>query len=205
MMKRINIFFSIAALLFILLLCGFLSFSLIFPPLLVTYEYAHDIKCIAVSIAIYIGGSTFLTQINFENLHYQISRKIKKPRGRKPKKRVIFSKNFLIFSFISIFMGAFSYLMLLSMPASYLHANAPKEYIEIEAEFSSAWPARKDIRNGCQYHLLFDTPSISPNVQSVCLSRSQWPFYRDLDFNKGIKITLYGEKSYYGYELRCCK
>jgi hypothetical protein len=95
--------------------------------------------------------------------------------------------------------------MLINMAASLLHISAPKEYVEIKANMSSAWPARKDIRYDCKYGLIFDTPKISPDIQRICLSKEQWPYYRELDFSKENTITIYGEKSYFGYDLHCCK
>ncbi len=203
--KLIRIFSAIGMLLFFIILCAFVSFLIVYPRVLITYEYRNSAIYFVLPLSIIIGLSFLVTQINFENLHYRVSRSLNKPRGRKPKKRPIISNSIVFYLFLSAFVGALVYSMLPSMSASYLHQKASKEYVQFEAVFSSAWPAGKDIRAGCQYHLLFDSPKISPNVQYVCLRDAQWPYYRDLDFSAKNTVILYGEKSYYGYELHCCK
>ena len=192
---------------FCLLLTMFIIFTMGFPPVLTSFEFSKNIRLIAFIIALYPGLS-FLAPAFF-TFSEKTPRK-KYHHGKRTKKQIIIQrnkppKNIEIAVFTALGIGVFSYFILIKMPATFFHMSAPKEYIVIKANMSSAWPARKDVRSDCKYKLLFDTPKISPDVQAICLNKEQWPYYRDLDFSEKNTVILYGEKSYFGYELYCCK
>ena len=88
----------------------------------------------------------------------------------------------------------------IDIPAQILHARAPKEHISIDAIATSAWPARRDLRHDCQHHLVFHEPRIGFGVQYVCISWSDWVYFRSADFPMTIRLS--GERSDYGYALR---
>lgn len=201
----------------IIILVGMISFFVLLiamvvfiagtPSVLITFEFSRDVRLFSLFIAFYLGLSFLAPTIL---IFTKISPRKKYDHGEPTKKQVTIQINksprgIGLAVFTALGVGVFSYFIVINVAAAFFHMSAPKEMIEIKAKMTSAWPARKDIRKDCQYHLLFDTPKISPAIQSICLSKEQWPYYRDLDFSEENMIILYGNKSYFGYELTCCK
>ena len=192
---------------FCILLVTFVVFIMGAPLVLISFEFNNDVRLFALLAALYPGLS-FLASPFF--IFSKISPRKQYHKGRPTKERVIVQidkspKHIKSTIFVALCFGMLSYLISINMAASLFHMSAPKEYVEIKANMSSAWPDRKDIRSDCKYQLIFDTPKISPDIQRICLSKEQWPYYRELDFSKENTIIIYGEKSYFGYELHCCK
>lgn len=187
--KGLAIFLLGGILVFLVSLCSLIGAILVFPRVLITYEYAREVHPFALAVALCVGlsfiGGSFLLREN----------RRKKP-GRRD--RLLF----LAFLFIALPVGWMTYKGIGSASATILHARSEQETVELTASADSAWPANRDLPN-CSHHLSFGQPRISPDSQYVCIDHSQWMFFRDAELP--IQVVLYGTRSYYGYELHCCR
>jgi len=193
--KVLSIAALIGVLLFLVTLITFLAMGFFLPHLLVTLEFAATIRPFALSASLYVGLSLLLA-------HSANRLRTSKPFSRRRFFKDINKekRTLLILAFASAFIGYLMYVMVIKIPADFLHKNAPKETVQFNARATSAWPARKELRKDCRYHLLFDAPKISSDIQYVCINGNQWLGLRNAQYP--ITITLYGKKSPYGYELR---
>lgn len=188
----------IGLLLFIVALVIDVGLGFFYPPLLVTKEFASRLHPLALTISIYSGLSLISGYlINILSTSKTTSARFSKKKffGQLKKQAWVL----FICLIISPLIGYLIYSMVINIPATLLHKNAQKETIQFEAIATSAWPARKDIRKNCQHHLLFDSPKISSEIQFICINQDQWLYFRGIDFP--VTVTLYGKKSFYGYEL----
>lgn len=196
---KINFLITLALpgiLMFLFMLLIFVVMAPFYPPLLVTPEFAKLLHPFGLVMSTYVGFS--LIFVHFVVNILPVSRSFSKKKlfdNIKKHKWILVG---VVFS--SLLIGYLTYGMIINIPASLLHQNAPKEDVQFQAIATSAWPARRDLRKNCQHHLLFTAPEISPNVQFVCITTDQWLYFTSAEYP--ITITLRGKKSYYGYELR---
>jgi hypothetical protein len=182
---------------FIIALAVGLISSMIYPPLLVSLEFKQDIYLYALVTSLYVAFSLSLPHIiEMPDRSSDSQQKLNVKRKRFSTITVVGILSALLFAWLT-------YIEIVSSSASFFHQSALKENVKIEATANSAWPARRDLRKDCQHHLLFDTPAISSSVQFVCINWNQWTFFRSAEMP--IKVILYGKKSYFGYELKCCQ
>jgi len=194
---KIFAFFGLSGILFFLIILIVSVIQIfIYSHLLISFEFESLMRPYALAGAIYVGISFSVGQFSLLTQSFQAS---KKKFISKLKSNIGL---FIATLFIAIFLSLMSYEFLISIPANYLHNKASKTNIEIKVIANSAWPHRYKIES-CPYGLVFDVPKISHSVQSVCLGYSQWPYFRDVDYP--IEVTLFGNKSFFGYELNCCQ
>lgn len=196
--RILRILAIIGFLLFFVTLIISVTMGFFLPPLLVSLEFAATARSLAITGAIFTGLSLLCGQI--ANILQTSNIPSKKKLFKYISKQIWTS---LPVIFTALFFGYLTYIMLIDIPASFLHITASKEHIQLDAIATSAWPARKDLRKNCQYHLLFDAPKISSEIQYVCIDWNEWLTFRSTDYP--ITIRLDGQKSYYGYELRYIK
>jgi len=174
--------------LFFLILVAVTLSAVIYPRILVSPEFNARVTPVAFVVSLYVAGS-FLFRIFLDKTLKNVER---------TKVNNLFAMVFILGCSWITFMGV------ISLPATVLHQIATKERVEIDVVVNSAWPSHRSLRPDCQYRAMFDSPKISSSVQSVCLRDfNQWIYFRDI--KKPVSVTLYGEKSYFGYELKCCK
>jgi hypothetical protein len=185
--------------LFFFIMIVYVIVTTIFPPLLVALAFTQDLHIYILGISIYVGCSFPIAYI-ISQLKSQPNSKKKQEAVPKKLITIITAGLFLI---VGPCLGWFTYGEIISISAYSLHQSAPKEDIEVDVIANSVWSASRDIRKNCQDHMLFDTPKISSAIQYVCIDWRRWA--QVYGGQKNFKVTLYGRKSYYGYELRCCK
>ncbi len=181
--------------LFLVMLIIYLIMGFFWPPLLVTIEFATTVRPLAFIIAVYAGLSISLTYFGNILRRYEAPSRIKlleyisKQKGR-----------LLLIVISSLLIGYMTYSTVIDVLAGFLHEGASKEAVQLEVRTTSVWSATRDLRKNCQYHLLFDAPRISSDIQYICLDWDQWLHFQGATYP--ITITLQGKKSYYGYELQ---
>ena len=183
---------------FIMLGVGFFI-DIINPPFMLSAEFAHQrvVQIGVVCIAGYIGLSFLLAFLLTNKFSFQSQEK---------RFTRIINKESLAQGFSVIFVLFFSYYLVLNTGAHILHLYAEKEPVKIQVVATSLHYRVRHAWLQPQYTatMTFDTPHIGYAVQSVylteedrkqCLSGKRFP----------VRVTLCGQKSIYGYELRCCK
>ena len=183
-MRLLRLFSLSGILLFLLLLIISIIFAFVYPPLLVSIDFARKMQPYAYFFAFYIGCA-MLSSLFLRN-------------------KLVQNRKFVfVVIFTAIFIGFLSYLTIINTAADFLHAQAPKEHIVIEIVTSSDWSRRSLYGLKCNISLMFDQPQIGYFSQSICLSADEkWKYLANK--KHPMRLTVYGEKSYYGYELKCC-
>jgi len=176
------------------LLAAFIA-AVALPNVVITDAYRQDILPLAGILAVY-AGSAFLVPAFINVRRPGTTSRTTKILRKQPVRRQ------LILIFTGLMAGCITFVGLPSITATYLHQNAPKENVEIETVVSSAWP-HKSFRADCHYSIMVDFPENALLPQSVCIDNQQWAYFSAVAMP--VRVTLYGEKSYFGYELHCCK
>lgn len=179
---------------FVVLLFSDVTMTFFYPHLLLTFEFTRQMRPYAILGGSYSGLA--LACSSFIPLLQMRQRSSKKKFREHLKRQAGMLFTILL---VSAGIGWMTYYMIIDIPASILHRHAAKETVEFEAWATLAAPAR-DLQGDCTHHILFHEPRISTSIQYACLTWGQWQSLRDLDFP--VTVTLYGKKSYYGYELR---
>lgn len=185
-MKYLRFFFLGGLVLALIMLLTSVILLNAFPPVLISAEFSRDIYPFALIAAFYAGSAFLFATI------------IKTGRTSKSK-RDKFSGMLLV---AALWAGLLTYISVISIATIYLHQNAPKESVVLEVVVTSAWPSRR-LRADCSYVIMVNSPKHFSSVQSVCINDQQWSYFSDVE--KPVSVILYGQKSYYGYELKCCK
>lgn len=160
---------------------------------LVSYEYNQRAMPLALIVSIYIGASFILPFFDAK-----VAKKLKKDFKYS---NSITSKITLLS--LSVFISWLMYIQVVTITATYFHQNAPKEYVEIKTTVDSVWASRRIARD-CLESTVFRYPDLSPFPQSVCLTYIETQTYLP-NVRNPVEVKFYGGKSFYGYELKCCK
>lgn len=160
-------------------------------PLLVSLEFAEDINPWLKPVLIIFG-------ISFSFFGISFFKDTGSQRNKKKKIENIFFP--LLFPFTALFIFWFSLSTIPSIIAYTFHKYEKKEYVSFDASIKFLSASSKEPRSNCRYKLFFNEPAIANNPQFVCIDRTEYQILSD-----GDKVALYGWKSYYAYELKCCK
>ncbi|MBI5351032.1 MAG: hypothetical protein HZB50_00175 [Chloroflexi bacterium] len=168
------------------------------PHLVVSSQFQQDILSFDLILSIYISVSLLLAFFTDEPKAVPVSTNESRAKLNIPFKKIGGVS-------IALFLGWLIYTDLTpSLLASYFHHGAPKENIAFSAVIHSVGKASiKEFQQNCPYHIYFDTPEISASIQYVCVNSEQWLYFRNTE--KPFTVDLYGKKSYFGFELQCCK
>jgi hypothetical protein len=183
-MKRLRLFSRSGLLLFFILLTVSIISAFIYPPLLVSIEFARQMQPYACFFSLYTGLAMLASW-------FWLDKSIQK------------GKFAFAVVFTALVIGFLSHQTIIKTTAEFLHAQAPKEHVTLEIITSSDWSSRSLYGFKCNISLMFDQPRIAYFSQSICMSvDKKWEY---LAYKKHpMRLTAYGEKSYYGYELKCC-
>jgi len=162
------------------------------PRILPSLPYVHQIFPISLAVSVYVGLFHFLL----------LKSKLISSKKKTQKRMVIEDWSFMFVLLIgSLLLGLLTYMAIIVDSATIMHRISPKENITLEVMVNSAWPSRRGLSGTCRYGLVFDNPKVSI-LQSVCIDREQWMFF---SHEKPITVVLFGKKSYFGYDLKCCR
>jgi len=182
----------IGMIIFFVLMITTIIISFTQPRILPSLPYVHQIFPISLAVSVYVGLFHFLL------LKSQLISSEKKTQ----KRMVIEDWSFMLVLLIgSLVLGLLTYMAIIVDSATIMHRISPKENITLEVMVNSAWRHRK-LSGTCKYGLVFDNPKVSI-LQSVCIDREQWMFFESHE--KPITVVLFGQKSYFGYDLKCCR
>ena len=186
--------------LFIAMFITSLIVGFLFPPLVISREF------VAIEhVPALVGAILFVLCFLYDG----IANNLQEPSmpSRKRKKLFPYIRQQIWISLPVIIpvlaLGYIMYFMLLFVPASLLHTIAPKESVQFDVIATSASRSTKELRKNCKYHLEFEVPKISSEMQYVCIDEDQWLGLRGAGYP--TTIHLEGQKSYYAYELRYTK
>jgi len=182
----------IGMIIFFVLMITTIIISFTQPRILPSLSYVHQIFPISLAVSVYVGLFHFLL----------LKSKLISSKKKTQKRMVIEDWSFMFVLLIgSLLLGLLTYMAIIVDSATIMHRISPKENITLEVMVNSAWPSRRGLSGTCRYGLVFDNPKVSI-LQSVCIDREQWMFF---SHEKPITVVLFGKKSYFGYDLKCCR
>ncbi len=198
--RVLKYFLGAGMLLFFVMLGVGVFIDIINPLFIPSAEFAHKraVQIGAACVAGYIGLSFLFAFLLTLTKSFSSSQEKRLTR--------MINKENLAQGFSVIFALFFAYYLVLNIGAYILHLYAEKEPVKIQVVATSLHYRGRYAWLHPQYTttMTFDTPHIGYGAQSVylteedrkqCLSGKRFP----------VRVTLCGQKSIYGYELRCCK